>query len=45
MHTWVEWTKGRDGKVTRRYFDDPKDALPFAQRLYNQGYIAKIKRG
>jgi len=43
MHTWVEWKKKHDDQVMRRYFDDPKDARPFAKRLHEQGYITKIK--
>ena len=43
MHTWVEWKKGLDGQVMRRYFDNPKDAIPFAIRMQREGYIVKIK--
>ncbi len=43
MHTWVEWKKGLDGQVMRRYFDNPKDAIPFAKRMQREGYIVKIK--
>ena len=43
MHTWVEWKKGHDGQVMRRYFDNPKDAQPFAKRMQREGYIVKIK--
>ena len=41
MHTWVEWIER--GKVMRRYFDNPKDAIPFAKRMQREGYIVKIK--
>ena len=43
MHTWVEWKKGLDGQVMRRYFDNPKDAPAFAKRLREQGQQPKIK--
>ncbi len=43
MHIWVEWKKGQDGQVMRRYFDNPKDAKPFSKRMQQQGYIVKIK--
>ena len=43
MHTWVEWKKGHDGQVMRRYFDDPRDAQPFAKRMQREEYIVKIK--
>ena len=43
MHTWVEWKQKQDDKVMRRYFDNPKDAPPFAKRLRKQGYFVTIK--
>jgi len=43
MHTWVEWKQKQDDKVMRRYFDNPKDAPPFAKRLREQGYFVTIK--
>ena len=38
MHTWVEWKQKQDDKVMRRYFDNPKDAIPFAKRMQREGY-------
>ena len=43
MHTWVEWKQKPDDKIMRRYFDNPKDAPPFAKRLRKQGYFVTIK--
>jgi len=39
----AHWVDPNDSEIMRRYFDDPKDARPFAKRLHEQGYITKIK--
>ena len=43
MHTWVEWKKGHDGQIMRRYFDNPKDAQPFAKRMQKKDISLKLK--